>query len=60
MKKKLYEKASTKKVTSNFNYLWQFTNFLEHSNSKGKIEFFEVLDFAVKNSKGEKLNSCTP
>jgi hypothetical protein len=40
MKKKLYEKASTEKATSG-----PFTDFLESSNSKMKIEFSEVSDF---------------
>ena len=58
----LYEKASTRKVTSEFNGLWPFAIFLESSNSKGKIEFSAILDFgAKKNSKKNSSNSnCFP
>ena len=44
----LYEKASTRKVTSEFDSLWLFVIFLESSNSKGKIEFSAILDFGAK------------
>jgi hypothetical protein len=43
----MIEKASTEKVTSEFNDSWSFAIFLESSNSKEKkLGFF--LDFAAK------------
>jgi hypothetical protein len=38
----LYEKVSTRKVTSEFNHLWSFRQILESQNSKGKIDFFAL------------------
>jgi hypothetical protein len=40
----LYEKVSTRKVTSEFN-LRSFRQILESQNSKGKIDFFSLLYF---------------
>jgi hypothetical protein len=44
----LYEKVSTPKVTSDFNDLWSFRQILESQNSKGKMQFFDVLVFGAK------------
>jgi hypothetical protein len=43
----LYEKVSTRKVTSEFNHLWSFRKNLESQNSKGKIDFFALLYFQI-------------
>jgi hypothetical protein len=45
LKSFLYEKVSTRKVTSEFNYLRLFRQILESQNSKGKIDFFALLYF---------------
>jgi hypothetical protein len=45
LKSFLYEKVSTRKVTSKFNDLWSFRQILESQNSKGKIDFFSLLYF---------------
>jgi hypothetical protein len=45
LKSFLYEKVSTRKVTSKFNNLWSFRQILESQNSKGKIDFFALLYF---------------
>jgi hypothetical protein len=49
LKSFLYEKVSTRKVTSEFNDLWSFQKKLESQNSKGKMQFFDVLGFVAKN-----------
>jgi hypothetical protein len=43
----LYEKVSTRKVTSEFNHLQSFQQILESQNSKGKIDFFSLLYFQI-------------
>jgi hypothetical protein len=48
LKSFLYEKVSTRKVTSEFKNLWSFRQFLESQNSKGKMDFFDVLVFCAK------------
>jgi hypothetical protein len=48
LKSFLYEKVSTRKVTSKFNDLWSFRQILEPQNSKGKMQFFDVLVFGAK------------
>jgi hypothetical protein len=48
LKSFLYENSSTRKVTSEFNGQEPFTISSESSNSKGKIEFPDVLGFAAK------------
>jgi hypothetical protein len=45
LKRFLFEKVSTRKVTSEFNDLWSFRQILESQNSKGKIDFFALLYF---------------
>jgi hypothetical protein len=57
LKSFLYEKVSTRKVTSEFNDLWSFQQFLESQNSKGKMDFFDVLVFGAK--KITKFESLT-
>jgi hypothetical protein len=47
LKKKLYKKLSTRKVTSEFNDLWSFRQILESQNSKGKIDFFAFSYFQI-------------
>jgi hypothetical protein len=47
LKSFLYEKVSTRKVTSNFNDLWSFRQILESQNSKEKIDFFALLFFQI-------------
>jgi hypothetical protein len=44
LKSFLYEKVSEQKVTSEFNDLLLFRQFLDFSNSKGKMDFFALLD----------------
>jgi hypothetical protein len=44
LKSFLYEKVSERKVTSEFNRLWLFRQFLDFSNSKEKMDFFALLD----------------
>jgi hypothetical protein len=43
LKSFLYEKVLEQKVTSEFNDLWSFWQFLDSTNSKGKIDFFALL-----------------
>jgi hypothetical protein len=43
LKSFLYEKVSERKVTYEFKDLWTFQQFLDSSNSKGKIDFFALL-----------------
>jgi hypothetical protein len=43
LKSFLYEKVSKQKVTSEFNHLWSFQQFLDSSNSKGEMDFFALL-----------------
>jgi hypothetical protein len=45
LKSFLYEKVSTRKVTSEFNDLRSFRQILESQNSKGKIDFFALSYF---------------
>jgi hypothetical protein len=47
LKSFLYEKVSTRKVTSEFNNLGLFQQILESQNSKGKIDFFALLYFFI-------------
>jgi hypothetical protein len=42
LKSFLYEKVSEQKLTSKFNHLGLFGQFLESSNSKGKMDFFAL------------------
>jgi hypothetical protein len=44
----IYEKLSTKKVTSNFNGHRPFAQILASQNSKGKYESRKILDFVKK------------
>jgi hypothetical protein len=48
LKSFLYEKVSERKVTSEFNHLRSFRQILESQNSKGKMQFFDVLVFGAK------------
>jgi hypothetical protein len=48
LKSFLYEKVSTRKVTSEFNDLWLFRQILDSQNSKGRIDFFALLYFQKK------------
>jgi hypothetical protein len=57
LKRFLYEKVSERKVTSEFNDLWSFRQILESQNSKGNMQFFEVLVFGAK--KFTKFESLT-
>jgi hypothetical protein len=50
LKSFLYEKVSTRKVTSKF-CIRSFRQFLESQNSKGKMQFFDVLVFGAKKFK---------
>jgi hypothetical protein len=43
MKSFLYEKVFTQKVRSEFNNLRSFRQILESQNSKGEMQFFDVL-----------------
>jgi hypothetical protein len=43
LKSFLYEKVLERKVTSEFNDPWSFRQFLDFSNSKGKMDFFALL-----------------
>jgi hypothetical protein len=45
LKSFLYEKVSSRKVTSEFNDPWSFRQILESQNSKGKIDFFAFYIF---------------
>jgi hypothetical protein len=47
LKSFLYEKVSTRKVTSEFNHLRSFRQILDSQNSKGKIDFFALLHFYI-------------
>jgi hypothetical protein len=48
LKSFLYEKVSERKVTSEFNDQGSFWQILESQNSKGKMQFFDVLVFGAK------------
>jgi hypothetical protein len=48
LKSFLYEKLSERKVTSKFNALRPFRQILESQNSKGEMQFFDILVFGVK------------
>jgi hypothetical protein len=43
LKSFLYKKVSEQKVTSEFNDLWSFGQFLDLLNSKGKMDFFALF-----------------
>jgi hypothetical protein len=45
----IYQKLSTKKVTSDFNSHRPFAQILVSQNSKGKYESNKILDFVNKN-----------
>jgi hypothetical protein len=47
LKRFLYKKVSTRKVTSEFNVLWSFQQILDSQNSKGKIDFFALSYFQI-------------
>jgi hypothetical protein len=47
----IYEKLSTREVTSDFNCRGPFSQNLDSQNSKVKYESRKILDFARKNEK---------
>ena len=45
LKRFLYEKSSTRKVTSDGDYLWPVCKFVESSNSKRKKSYAQISVF---------------